>query len=173
MWSQFKKIMNAFWVKYLWATPTVQSWLEMETVVQLGPCSQFTSELHSKGKVASKEAFRRIFCPSAPEMPQMAEETMHCVVSTPPGLLQALGHSEASNQWLLSKGLGMGWKKRCLTLTTWNPSAAHGSAWRNKEDMDTQPMTAESVPQLLKLQLAVTEGGLGDNVRKKGKFLSK
>lgn len=39
-------------------------------------------------------------------------------------------------------------------------SAGHGSVWENEEDMDTQPVTAESVPQLPKLQLAVTEGGL-------------
>lgn len=170
MWSQLKKIMNVFWVKYLWATPTVQSWLGMETAVQLGPCPELTSERHSKGRVASKEAFRRIFCSSVPEIPQMAEETMHCVVSTPPGLLQALGHSEASNQWLLSKGLGMGWKEKVFNSDNLKSlSAAQGSAWKNKEDMDT----AESVPQLLELQLAVTEGRLWDNVRKKGKFLSK
>lgn len=59
----------------------------------------------------------------------------------------------------------MGWKEKVFNSDNLKSlSAAQGSAWKNKEDMDT----AESVPQLLELQLAVTEGGLWDNVRKKG-----
>lgn len=76
---------------------------------------------------------------------------------------QASGHSEASNGLLLWKGLGMGWKEKVFNSDNLRYlSAGHGSAWRNEKDMDTQPMTAARVPQLLKLQLAVTEGGLWD-----------
>lgn len=55
----------------------------------------------------------------------------------------------------------MGWKEKVFNSAKLKYlSAGHGSAWKNEEDMDTQPMTEERVPQLLKVQLAVTEGGL-------------
>lgn len=167
MCSQLKEIMNALWVKYLQpkAHSPSQSHSSVCGAAGLGPCSQLRSEQHSKGRVWSKQAFRRICCWSVPEIPQMAEQTMPCVLPTPPRWLQAQasGHSEASNGLLLWKGLGMGWKEKVFNSDNLRYlSAGHGSAWRNEKDMDTQPMTAARVPQLLKLQLAVTEGGLWD-----------
>lgn len=62
----------------------------------------------------------------------------------------------------------MGWKEKVFNSDNLKYlSAGHGSVWENEEDMDTQPVTAESVPQLPKLQLAVTEGGLWDKDEEK------
>lgn len=75
---------------------------------------------------------------------------------------------------IVIKGLAVGWKEKVFNFANLKYlPAGHGPAWKNEEDMDTQPMTAESVPQLLKLQLAVMREGFETEVRKKGKLLSK
>lgn len=90
---------------------------------------------------------------------------MHCVLNPLPPPRAASGTclgSFCSKQWMIvMKGTGNGMEEKMFNSDNLKYlSAGHGSAWKNEEDMDTQPMTAESVPQLLKLQLAVTEGGL-------------
>lgn len=122
MCSQLKEIMNVLWVKYLQpkAHSPSQSHSSVCGAAGLGPCSQLRSEQHSKGRVWSKQAFRRICCWSVPEISQMAEQTMPCVLPTPLGGCRPRPRVilKPAMDYCCERNWEWDGKKRCLTLTT-------------------------------------------------------
>lgn len=123
------------------ANPTAQSLWETLWCSWAGTLFPADIRAAQQGQSAIKTGFQKDLLLKCPWDPTMAEGTMHCVLSTPPGGFRPMPWVilTASNGWLLGKGLGMGWKVKVFNSDKLKVSAGHGHLACNSRKCPTAP----------------------------------